>query len=432
MSNASRLTKWRRRWYWMRAGKLARTAGHRFALGPEHRRSERAGARVREDERRCVRRAFVFDDTNDLRNDVAGALDDDGIADPDVLACDLILVVQRRPADHDAADRDRLELGDRRQGAGTSDLDVDAVEHGLGLLGRKLVRDRPARGPADHAEPLLQVEPIDLVDHAVDVVAEPGARLGELCMGRQRTVGVGAERAVIVDLEPPSAQPVEERPIGFAGRLADLAPGIGEEAELARCCDLRVELPQRPGRRIARIGVDVEAIGRTCRVERREILVTHIDLAAHLDDIGNIVAGKRRRDVDDRCEIGRDVLTDFAVAAGGAEHEATLLVARRGREAVDLRLGDHLDGARRVVLELLQEPPDTGEELLDVVVVERIAERQHRNGVADGLEALAAGAAPMRLEGLSARTRSGKRASMASFRRRSASYSASETVGAES
>src|SRR5258705_13469155 len=60
-----------------------------------------------------------------LRNDVAGALDDDGVADPDIAALaqllamaadapDVILVVQRDVLHDDAADADRLELADRR------------------------------------------------------------------------------------------------------------------------------------------------------------------------------------------------------------------------------------------------------------------------------------------------------------------------------
>ena len=66
--------------------------------------------------------------SSDLRDDVAGALHDDRVADPHVLARDLVLVVQRRVRDDDAADGDRLELGDRRQRAGAADLDVDVLE----------------------------------------------------------------------------------------------------------------------------------------------------------------------------------------------------------------------------------------------------------------------------------------------------------------
>ncbi len=97
-------------------------------------------------------------------------------------ALDVVLVVQRRVLHDDAADADRLELADRRQRAGAADLDLDVLEHGRRLLGRELVRDRPARRARDEAEPLLPVEAVDLVDDAVDVVVELGALLLDLAM----------------------------------------------------------------------------------------------------------------------------------------------------------------------------------------------------------------------------------------------------------
>src|SRR6185369_1432967 len=62
---------------------------------------------------------------NNLRNHVAGALDDHGVADPDIAALaqllamaadspDVILIVQRDVLHDDAADADRFELADRR------------------------------------------------------------------------------------------------------------------------------------------------------------------------------------------------------------------------------------------------------------------------------------------------------------------------------
>ena len=85
----------------------------------------------------------------------------------------------------DAADRDRLQPRHRRQRAGAADLDVDAVQDGGRLLGREFVRHRPARAARDEAEPLLQVEPVDLVDDAVDVVAERGAARLDLAVERE-------------------------------------------------------------------------------------------------------------------------------------------------------------------------------------------------------------------------------------------------------
>src|SRR5713226_4625201 len=133
-------------------------------------------------------RTLVEHHVHHLRDDVAGALDDDRVADPDIAAVaqlfavaadslDVILVVQRDVLHDDAADADRLELADRRERAGAPDLDLDIPEHGHGAFGRKLVRDRPARRARHEAEPLLPVDAVDLVDDAIDVVIEPGALL---------------------------------------------------------------------------------------------------------------------------------------------------------------------------------------------------------------------------------------------------------------
>src|SRR5690348_8321086 len=58
-----------------------------------------------------IRRTLLRYHRDDLRDDVAGALHDDHVAVAEILARDLILVVQRRAGDDDAADIDRLEIG---------------------------------------------------------------------------------------------------------------------------------------------------------------------------------------------------------------------------------------------------------------------------------------------------------------------------------
>ena len=85
-----------------------------------------------------VLRPLVEHHVDHLRDDVAGALDDHGVADADIAALaqllavaadalDVVLVVQRRVLHHHAADADRLELADRRQRAGAADLDLDVA-----------------------------------------------------------------------------------------------------------------------------------------------------------------------------------------------------------------------------------------------------------------------------------------------------------------
>ena len=63
-------------------------------------------------------------DPDDLGDDLAGLLDHDRVADPDVLALELVGVVQAGALDGRAGQQHRLELGDRRQLARLADLDV--------------------------------------------------------------------------------------------------------------------------------------------------------------------------------------------------------------------------------------------------------------------------------------------------------------------
>ena len=63
--------------------------------------------------------------TDDARNDVAGLLDDHGVALADVLARDVVGVVQRGHRDRRAGHEHRLEHGERRHRAGPADVDLD-------------------------------------------------------------------------------------------------------------------------------------------------------------------------------------------------------------------------------------------------------------------------------------------------------------------
>ena len=123
---------------------------------------QRARAFLRETIGLGAFRPLVDDDVDHLRDDVAGALDDDGIADADVAALaqdfaaradalDVVLVVQRGVLHDDAADADRLKLRGGREHAGAPDGDQHALHDGRRALGRELVRDRPARRTRDEA-----------------------------------------------------------------------------------------------------------------------------------------------------------------------------------------------------------------------------------------------------------------------------------------
>ena len=70
---------------------------------------------------------LFHDDADDLRDHVARALHDHRVTDPNVLARDLVLIVERRARDCDAPDMNRLEFRHRRQRASPPDLNRDRL-----------------------------------------------------------------------------------------------------------------------------------------------------------------------------------------------------------------------------------------------------------------------------------------------------------------
>ena len=317
-----------------RADQAAGAAAHHVLLAGAridlaHRMAAADGTDLRKFVRPGIGRPLLRHDAEHLRDHVAGALDAHGVADPHVLAGDLILVVERRIGDDDAADRDRLQPRHGGQRTGAADLDVDAVQDGGRLLGRELVRRRPARAARDEAEPLLQVEPVDLVDDAVDVVAERGAAGLDVAVDREHFLDGMGELRQRIDAEAAGREPVQHGGLGVLRHLAHLAPGIGEESERPFRGDGRVELAQRAGGGVARIGEHRLAGRGLALVEGEKVGMAHIDFAADLADGGDAVAVELLRDLGDGADIGGDVLAFEAVAAGRAVDQEPALVAQR-------------------------------------------------------------------------------------------------------
>ena len=107
---------------------------------------------------RRLGRALVAHGLDDLRDDVAGPLHHDGVADPHVLAGDLVLVVQRRVRDDHAADGDGPELATGVSAPVRPTWISIVSQQRRRPLGRKLVRHRPAGRARDEAEPLLRAQ----------------------------------------------------------------------------------------------------------------------------------------------------------------------------------------------------------------------------------------------------------------------------------
>ena len=318
-------------------------------------------------------RALLQHHAQNLRDDVARALDGDGVADAHVLARDLVLVVQAGILHHDAADRDRLELGDGGERAGAPDLDVDAVDDCRRPFGREFMRQRPARMARDKAQPLLPVDAVDLVDDAVDVVIERGALALDLAVEGQHLLERAADFHQRIGVKAAAREPLHHARLGLRRHVAHLAPGIGEKAERPRRRDAHVFLPQRSRRRVARIGEDRFTRFRLALVEREESRLGHVDLAAHLADVGYVLAAQTLRDVLQRSHIGGDVFAFGAVAARRGNGKLAFLVSQRQRHAVDFRLG----GEDRRLVEA-EKAADALDKIRDVLLAEGIVEREHR------------------------------------------------------
>ena len=86
------------------------------------------------------------------------------------------------------------------------------------------------------------------------------------------------------------------------------------------------------------------------------------------------------RQVAQRAQVLGHVLASLTVAPRGSEDELARVVVDCCREAVDLGLAVEHD---RLVLVEIEEAPDSAFELGEIVVIKRVAEREHGPGVAD-------------------------------------------------
>ncbi len=335
-----------------------------------------------------VARALLRHPADDLGDDVAGAPDDDLVADAHAFPAHLEQVVQRRVRHRRSADEHRLELGDRRELAGAADLDLDRDETRRLLLRRVLLRDRPARLARLEAEPLLQRAVVDLVDDAVDVVGQRVALGRDFFMEANQPGGAVHAPVHRARRQAHRVERVEDRGLRRRnGPARHFAQAVGEEAERAPGGIARVELADDAGGGVARVDEDLLVLRAgldellLALVERGEVVAPHEDLAAHLDD-GRRGALQPLRHRGDRAHGVRHVLARLAVAARRRLDERAVLVAQADGEAVELQLG--VVGDRRVVVGEAERLADARVELLRAggAGVGLGLDREHRHRVA--------------------------------------------------
>ncbi len=271
---------------------------------------------------------------------------------------------------------------------------VPADSEQLGHRGRRreLPRDRPAGIAPDHAQPALELELVDLDDDPVDLELErtpallPGATLGDdLVLGRQ-LFDVGVDRETV------RAQPLERLPVGVQREPLGNSNRVAPQRQRSVGGELRIELADRAGGRVARVHERRQTRLGPPLVERSEVGQRHVDLTPDLDQRRRIVIVEPQRDRADRTEVVGHVLADFPISAGRAALEHSVAINQRDRQAVDLGLGDVLELGvvdplpRQVVAHPLDPRPQ-------LIRGAGVGEREHRlrvpdlDQIADGLTA---------------------------------------------
>src|SRR6202050_37326 len=112
-----------------------------------------------------------------LGNNVAGLVDDDGVAYAHIKAGDFVLVVEAGVLHRGAGDHNRIKGGDGGGGAGAADRDHNIFYDGGGFFGRVFVSHGASRSLADNAESCKDGAVINLDHAAVSVKRQSGALL---------------------------------------------------------------------------------------------------------------------------------------------------------------------------------------------------------------------------------------------------------------
>ncbi len=346
-----------------------------------------------------VGRAAFDDHLHHLRDHVAGAADDHGVADHQAQARHFVHVVQGGVGHGDAGHLHRLQARHRGHGAGAADLEFHVEQFGELLAGRELVGDGPARLAGAEAQFALEVDAVDLEHHAVDLVGQAVAALADVGVVVLAALHPAGQLQLAADRDAPGLEGFEDADLGVRQAAAlDAAEAVGAQLQRAAGGDLRIELAQTAGRGVARVGEGLGAGRHLPGVERLEAGLGHEYLAAHFQHRRPALAVQAQGDVAHGAHVGADVLAGGAVAAGGAAGQPAVLVQQADRQAVELGLATvvHLGAAAEQVAarqQVGQAFAHAAVEVQQVLFLEGVAQAEHGDFVADFAEGRGGGPA---------------------------------------
>ena len=302
-------------------------------------RRRRAAGRTRfwKRERHGSGRARITHHAHNLGYHIARALDDYRVANADILARNLIGIMQGGIAHAHATNRDLLQFGNRRKRTCAPHLNVDILQHGCRLLRRKFMCDRPARRARYKAQPVLIVERINLIDHAVNVISQKRPTRLDILPMRQQFLRAGTHAKLRINGKPPSGEQPNHAGLGLRGQVGHLAPRISKKPQRPRGRDGRIKLAQTACRRVAGIGKFGLSGRFLAFIERVKIFRTHINLATHFRDFRRAFR-QRVRNAGNGFQIFGDIFAHAPIATRCTTYQHTIFIAQRRRQTVNFGL----------------------------------------------------------------------------------------------
>ena len=293
------------------------TANGRTVLVPTHRRAAHGT-----DKGQIVRYraggALVLHHLHDLRNDLPCLLDDNGIADTNILRRDEILIVQRGIGDRSTCQTNRLKDRLWSQDSRAANLYHDILQHRGLALRRVLIGHCPSGTFCGTAQHFTLRQAVQLDHRAVNIKGERHALVPQasdlienILRALQRFVGDHFE--MLIGQIVQCLRVGSERPA-----LCQLQIKNGD-VQPPGCGDFGVQLPQRAGSSIAGIGHQRFAFDFPLGVDLLEHAAGHIDLAPN-DQMGQLLR-QGHGDGADSTQVLCHVLPYPTVTAGSAANK---------------------------------------------------------------------------------------------------------------
>ena len=227
-------------------------------------------------------RAEVLLHSHDMRNHLARLFHDEHITHANILAGDLVGVVEACSADGGARQLHWLKIGHGRDRAAAANLHANPCKRGGRLVFLKLPGDRPAGALARAAEPPLLLETVDLDDEAIDLEIELVQGFDLFAAMLDQSLDRGKRLRPGSDRKPHGNRPGKQIGLRMDRQAAGIAEPVAEKPQRSGRSELRVEEADAACGNVAGVGKGRQPLGRLLLVEPHEIRVGHVDLAADI------------------------------------------------------------------------------------------------------------------------------------------------------